>query len=169
MPGTTLDGDVTKPRHDSRTWPSGETTADPGASLADGGEFVVSLICLSCTARTFLEFSVNPAAEVAFRYGDDGLAMAMELTLEVAGIRTDLLPMAKVVSGDGSGVGSARSSDVVGSQGECVPSLMTHLREKLSNDTNEGGTLFPSAVVSEKTETEDFVFTTQFGLTVRFA
>lgn len=120
MSAAAVDGNMTTRRRDSRTSTSGEATAGPSASPAGAGASLVPLICLACTARTFPEFSVDPAAEVAFRYGDDGLSTAMEVTLEVTGIRADLLPMEKGSSSDGGvdGDGSDHSPGVVDSEGE---------------------------------------------------
>lgn len=66
-----------------------------GSSGSHGGSKSIrpiALICDPCAFGAFPEFSVHPATDVNFRYGDDGPATAMEITCEIPKIRADMLP-----------------------------------------------------------------------------
>lgn len=70
-----------------------------------------ALVCDPCAAGTFPEFSVNPATEIVFRYGDDGPAAALEISLEIPSLRADFLPLGAFLlpSGESNGGVSVES------------------------------------------------------------
>lgn len=73
-----------------------------------------ALVCVPCAAAAFPEFSLDPAAEVKYKYGDDGPVSAMEVQVEVPGIRAELL------------AAEASSGGVTGQSSEGLEWLMVH-------------------------------------------
>lgn len=66
-----------------------------------------ALVCGPCAAVAFPEFSVDPAAEVNFQYGDDGPVTAVDVAVEVPDIRVEFLPMeasSEVTAGEFEGL-----------------------------------------------------------------
>ena len=81
-----------------------------GVSIDAKGEGELSaLICDTCAARNFPETSVDAAAKLRFRFGDDGPVMAVEVAVDVPKIRVDLQPPAVEFSaGKGGEAGADR-------------------------------------------------------------
>lgn len=81
---------------DTLSAPIGQDGGNNQGSTAQGGRGdgpgSIALVCDTCAAVAFPEFSVHPKAALEFRYGDDGLVTAMEVAVNIPEVHAEFMP-----------------------------------------------------------------------------